>query len=88
LLKLKLIILAGGPFMSPVLWPAPPGDDEPVEVPHASGLEHFEWTEEFAEVRGHRIPVYRWYGRTPLAAPPHPSPERTPMLPSMGRTTP
>lgn len=90
LLQLKLIILDGGPFVGPMLLPTPPDDgDVPVRVPHGGSLEHFERTEEFAEVAGHRIPVYRWYGRTPLdARPPHPSPERTPMLPSRGRTAP
>jgi hypothetical protein len=90
LLELRLIILDGGPFVSPLLWPMPSGDGTaPVEVPYGSCFEHFERTEEFAEVAGHRIPVYRWYGRTPLTVEPlHPSLERTPMPPSMGRTAP
>jgi hypothetical protein len=68
LLQLKLIILDGGPFVEPVLWPAPhiTDDEQPVEVPRKDGFEHFTWTDEFAEVAGHRIPVYRWCGRTPL----------------------
>ncbi len=64
----RFVYLSGGPFVDPLLWPAPDeGDESPVKVPRGNGYEHFESTKDYVEINGHRIPVYRWSRRTFIA---------------------
>ncbi len=64
----KYVVLVGGPPGTPRVWTAPPPEDPgQIKVPRGNGYEHFEPTEEHAEVAGEQVPVYRWCRRTFIA---------------------
>ena len=64
--QLDRILLAGGPFETPRVWPASAEDDH-VKVEDSAGYDHFAPTEEYAERGGELMRVYRWIYRTFVA---------------------
>jgi hypothetical protein len=64
----KWAALLDGPSGTPRLWEIPSGDgSHRVKVPLGNGYEHFEFSEEYVELTGDLIPVYRWCCRTFIA---------------------
>jgi hypothetical protein len=63
-----IALLKGGPENLPRVWETPPGGtDERVKIPCGNGYEHFEFTQEYADVGCRSMPVYRWVYRTAIA---------------------
>lgn len=60
------VLLTGGPFNAPRLWPAPVSDER-VKVSDGAGYDHFISTKEFAEHGGEFVRVYVWCYRTLVA---------------------
>ncbi|WP_156178522.1 DUF5988 family protein [Saccharothrix sp. ST-888] len=63
-----LALLKGGPDEIPrVLEMSPDWSGEQVKIPLWSGYEHFEFSQEYVDIGGGLMPVYRWAYRTAIA---------------------
>ncbi|WP_232247188.1 DUF5988 family protein [Kitasatospora azatica] len=63
-----LALLRGGPDYLPQIWEVPSdGPPERVKIPHGNRYEHFEFSQEYADIGCGPMPVYRWSYSTAVA---------------------
>lgn len=63
-----LVFLKGGPSDIPEIQEVRSGSIESrLTIPRGNGYEHFEITQDFADVGGVLMPVYQWSYRTAIA---------------------
>ena len=66
--RLILALLRGGPDGIPRVWEMPWGGIEAqIKIPRGNGYEHFEFSQEYADIGGQLMPVYLWSYRTVVA---------------------
>jgi hypothetical protein len=63
-----LVLLRGGPTDLPAIWEIPDGEvEDRLKIARGNGYEHFEFCQEYDDVGGEPMPVYRWSYRTAVA---------------------